>query len=122
MFAVVLRENNKVIGSVGVLPSLANDHPMYGALRQKRIGYVLSKAYWGKGIMTEAVRAVLAFCFDTLDLEAVTVEHYLENVRSRRVVEKCEFMFLQSSERFFKRLGKTFDALEYILLRDHSKM
>ena len=64
VFAVVLRETGRVVGSLGLHVSWANEDPAYGHLTQKEIGYVLSKEHWGKGLMTEAVRAVIRFAFD----------------------------------------------------------
>lgn len=46
---VIYKENNKVIGSLGLHKSWANDESQYAHLKIKEVGYVLSKAYWGKG-------------------------------------------------------------------------
>ena len=48
VFAIVYKENNKVIGSLGLHESWANDESDYAHLKIKEIGYVLSKAYWGR--------------------------------------------------------------------------
>ncbi len=117
VFAVVLKENSKVIGSLGLHPSWANDDPAYKALAQKEIGYVLSKAYWGKGLMPEAVKKLIQFCFEALGLEALTIGHFQANNQSRRVIEKCGFQFVKSSEYYAKHLDKTFEDMKYILLK-----
>jgi len=100
VFAVVLRETGRVVGSLGLHGSWANGDPSYGHLAQKEIGYVLSKEQWGKGLMTEAVRAAIRFCFDSLKLEAVSIGHFLDNDRSRRVIEKCGFTFVREGTFF----------------------
>lgn len=118
VFAVVCRKSQKVIGSLGLHPSWANEEEVYKHLRQKEIGYVLSKAYWGMGLIPEAVGKVLEYCFENLDLEAVTVGHFKSNDQSRRVIEKCGFRFVKTDTFEAKQLGKAFENLNYILLRD----
>ncbi|MEO8393913.1 MAG: GNAT family protein, partial [Chloroflexota bacterium] len=63
-------------------------------LRQDRrasIGYDLGYAYWGKGIMTEAVRAMARFGFEVLNLNRIEADAAAENVGSIRVLEKVGF-------------------------------
>ena len=120
VFAIVYKENGKVIGSFGLHYSWANDDPKYKDLKLKEIGYVLSKTYWGQGLMTEAVKEVIHFCFDKYALDALTVGHYSENSRSKRVIEKCGFKFVKQSEYYAKQLQKTFINMEYILPRSSS--
>ena len=91
-FAIVLKENNKVIGSLGV-----EEYGMEEALTEfleykgREIGYVLSKDYWGKGIMPEAVKAVINYLFNELNLDFLTCGYYDFNNQSKRVQEKCGF-------------------------------
>ncbi len=118
VFAVVLKQNMKAIGSSGLHPSWANGDETYGSLTQKEIGYVLSKAYWGMGLMPEAVGKILEYCFETFDLEAVTVGHFKSNDQSRRVIEKCGFRFVKCDTYYAKQLDRTFDDMKYILLRE----
>lgn len=117
VFAVVLKENNKVIGSLGLHPSWANDDPAYKALVQKEIGYVLSKAYWGNGLMPEAVKRAIQFCFEVIGLEAVAIGHFQTNNQSRRVIEKCGFKFAKCGEYYAKQLDTSFEDMKYILLK-----
>ncbi|MBI1257116.1 MAG: GNAT family N-acetyltransferase [Chloroflexi bacterium] len=63
-------------------------------LRQDRrasIGYDLGYAYWGKGIMTEAVRAMVRFGFAQLNLNRIEADAAAENAGSIRVLEKVGF-------------------------------
>ena len=59
----------------------------------REIGYVLGKDYWGKGLMTEAVKAVIVHCFEVLGYDYLTCGHFLRNDRSQRIIEKCGFCF-----------------------------
>lgn len=91
-FAIVLKENKKVIGSLGVEQygmeqSLSEFYDYQG----REIGYVLSKDYWGKGIMPEAVTAVIDYLFNVQELDFLTCGYFDFNKQSKRVQEKCGF-------------------------------
>ena len=91
-FAIVLKENNKVIGSLGV-----EEYGMEEALSEfyeyqgREIGYVLSKDYWGKGLMPEAVKAAIDYLFNVQKLDFLTCGYYEFNSQSKKVQEKCCF-------------------------------
>lgn len=93
--ALEWKENGKVIGSIGLEPR-DEDAGLEPDLRGREIGYVLSKDYWGRGLMPEAVKAVINYCFRVLQFDYLTCGHFDHNDRSRRVVEKCGFRFLKS--------------------------
>ena len=91
-FAIVYKENNKVIGSLGVEYYSAEDKlSEFFDYKGRSIGYVLSKDYWGRGLMPEAVRAVIDYLFNELDYDFLLCGHFDTNDRSRRVQEKCGF-------------------------------
>jgi len=115
VFAVVLKSTQKVIGSLGLHPSWANSNETYKDLKTKEIGYVLSKDYWGRGLMPEAVAAVIAFCFERYALDALTCGHFTSNPQSKRVIEKCGFTFVKRSTFFAKQLQKELEDMKYIL-------
>lgn len=91
-FAIVYKGNNKVIGSLGI-----EEYGMEDKLTEfsnyigREIGYVLSKDYWGKGIMPEAVMAVIDYLFNVANLDFLTCGYYDFNIQSKRVQEKCGF-------------------------------
>ena len=92
VFAIVFKESGKVIGSLGVEKyGLEDKLTEFDGYRGREIGYVLSKAYWGKGIMPEAVGAVIDYLFNDLDLDFLTCGYYDFNSQSKRVQEKCDF-------------------------------
>ena len=92
-FAIVYKENNKVIGSLGV-EFYGREEALteFTNYRGREIGFVLSKDYWGKGLMTEAVKAAIEYLFDVLDYDFLLCGHFDFNVRSARVQEKCGFV------------------------------
>lgn len=93
VFAIVLKEKNKVIGSVGVEKYGREDAftEFYGYLGRE-LGYVLAKEYWGKGIMTEAVSAVIDYLFTKASLDFLLCGYFDFNARSKRVQQKCGFL------------------------------
>ena len=110
-FAVVLRENQKVIGSIGL-------HNRENNPKVLEIGYVLSKDYWGKGLMTEAVSKVIEYCFKELGLEAITCGHFVENRASQRVIEKMGFQFVEAGKYYSKNMDREFDHRKYLLTNE----
>ena len=60
-------------------------------LRIFELGFHVCADHWGKGIATEAARAVIAFAFDELQASALFAGHHPENVASRRTLERLGF-------------------------------
>lgn len=90
-YAIELQDKGKVIGSIGLhkrIPDLK-----LAALRQREIGYVLNPSYWGRGYMPEAVKRLLEYGFEELELDLIWCGHYDFNHNSRRVIEKCGFRY-----------------------------
>ncbi len=91
-FAMEYKGNGKVIGSLGIESSERRPMPEpYCFLPGRELGYVLSKDYWGLGLMTEAVRRVIPCCFEDFSCSFLTINFYAENHRSERVAQKCGF-------------------------------
>ncbi len=91
-FAICLKENNKVIGSLGI-----EEYGMEKALSEffdfkgREIGYVLSKRYWGHGLMPEAVKAIIDYLFNEINLDFIICGYYIFNIQSKKVQKKCGF-------------------------------
>ena len=91
-FAIVMKETGKVIGSLGIEKySMEEALTEFHNYRGREIGYVLSKDHWGKGLMPEAVNAVVDYLFDDLDLDFLLCGYFDFNAQSKRVQEKCGF-------------------------------
>lgn len=88
-FAV--KYQGRAVGSVGVEKYQEDKYPEFAALRCREIGYVLAKDLWGRGLMPEAVREVIRWCFEEAGLDALFCGHFLYNTQSERVQEKCGF-------------------------------
>ncbi len=81
-WGIVLKENNKFIGMCGFIWWL----PQHA---KAEIGYVLSRKYWGRGLMAEAVGAVMDFGFDKMKLHRLQARCNEPNTGSERVMQKC---------------------------------
>ena len=93
VFAIVYKENNKVIGSLGVEEyGVEEKLSEFFNYQGREIGYVLSKDYWGQGITPEAVKLVINYLFNVLDYDFLLCGHFDYNKQSKRVQEKCGFV------------------------------
>ena len=81
--------------------------------RSAEIGYWLGETYWGRGIVTEAVRAVTAYAFGTLGLAHVIAGTFVRNVASQRVLEKAGFVLEGCLRQHVTKDGVTMDDLVY---------
>ncbi len=88
VFGIERREDGALIGSIGLIgdPKRENDSV-------RMLGYALGMAYWGRGYMTEAGRAVLQHGFATRGYSLISAYCYPNNDRSRRVIEKLGFEY-----------------------------
>lgn len=98
-FALELKENHKVIGSLGLEELSISPGNFYDNSVGREIGYVLNKEYWGRGLMPEAVKRVIRFCFEEERYDFLMCSHSVANERSKRVIEKCGFRFWKENVR-----------------------
>lgn len=109
-----LEYKGKVIGSLGIEEYSEENYPELDALQGREIGYVLSKPYWGQGLMPEAVKAVIDWLFNDVQLDFIIVGHFDRNAQSKRVVEKCGFQYMKTTK-FETRYDTVENSMEYIL-------
>ena len=85
-WAIVLKSTGEVIGRVfGMNP---ND-----GLRQIELTYELGRKWWRKGLMTEAVKAVIDFFFNNVGFSRIYANHADKNLASGKVMQKCGMKF-----------------------------
>lgn len=89
-----LEYQGQVIGSLGIGQYNEEKFPAFADQRCCEIGFVLAKDHWGKGLMTEAVRAVINYLFTDQNCDVIFCDYFWHNQRSRRVQEKCGFHHL----------------------------
>ncbi len=108
-WGITLKESNKVIGTIGYV-NFKKEH--YRA----EIGYLLSIDYQRKGIMQEAISAVLEYGFNTLKLHSVEAIVAPENEASIALLEKNHFKREGYFREDFYFEGKFLDSVVYSLL------
>jgi ribosomal-protein-alanine N-acetyltransferase len=90
-FAIVLKENQKTIGSLGLENLRQYTGDEFNNLVGREIGYVLSKDYWNRGLMSEAVQCVIDWCFQEENYDFLMCCNFIENAASAKVQKKCGF-------------------------------
>jgi putative acetyltransferase len=111
MWAITLKENEKVIG--WILLGDTNRHDRY-----KEMEYVISCCYQNKGYATETVKRVLEFAFTEMDLLVVALCHYPFNIKSKRVIEKCGFTYEGTLRKYSRNLA---DSVRYSMTKEEWK-
>lgn len=113
-----LEYNGKVIGSIGVEKYNENELPEYADKLGREIGYVLSKDYWGRGLMPEAVKAVIKYLFEEVKVDFIACGHFTDNYQSMRAQEKCGFKHLKLVK-YLTRYGAVKDCWLSVLERQN---
>ena len=112
-WAIELRDFGEPIGSIGVVDSSVTD-------MRCEVGYCISKAYWGQGIVSEALAEVIRFLFTEVGFNRIQAKHDVNNPASGRVMAKngmqCEGVLRAFS--YQKHLGFCDLALNAILKSD----
>ena len=85
--------------------------------RTAELGYYLAEEYWGKGIMTEAVKQVCKYVFDNSDIIRIYAEPFAHNIGSCRVLEKAGFQFEGLLRANAVKNGAIIDMKMYALIR-----
>lgn len=81
--------------------------------RAAEIGYWLGEAFWGRGIITSAVRAMTAYGFETLGLTRIFAVPFASNSASVRVLEKCGYVREGTMRRSAVKEGVVLDQALY---------
>ncbi len=98
LWAVVHKQDARFIGDCGLTIQQVD------AVDELEIGYHIMRAYWGRGLATEAARACRDYAFDVLGRERVISWIYSKNLASRRVAEKVGMRLeKESPDRYGRR-------------------
>lgn len=119
-YAVVLKQTGEPIGSCGIMFADAL-HSAGMKEGEGEIGYWLGKPFWGRGLIPEAVGALLARSFNELGLNALWCGYYDGNIKSKRVCEKCGFKYHHSNRDITSPLGDRRTEHFYLMTREDFK-
>lgn len=89
-YALLNRETEQLVGAIALRTTSA--HFELGE-HEAEIGYWIGKPFWGQGLASEAVRAILTHAFTQHGITRVWAAHHTDNPASGRVLEKCGFVF-----------------------------
>ncbi|HEX2205537.1 MAG TPA: GNAT family N-acetyltransferase [Longimicrobium sp.] len=110
VYAVTLRDTGEVVAAVGV--TLEPPH------RRAELGYWVGRPHWNRGYATEAARALLRYCFETLNLNRVQAHHFTRNPASGIVMRKLGMTYEGRLRRHTYKWGQFEDIEMYGILRD----
>ncbi len=110
-WAIVIKSSGAVVGSIGTVGHNNQD-------KHCELGYCISKALWGKGYMTEALKCMIDFLFDKVDFNRLEAIHYVENVSSGKVMLKAGMRY-EGCKRKYKIMsnGHFVDCESYAILK-----
>lgn len=111
--AIVLKQNGKVIGHIGIDPDSEENR-----CDTRELGCALNRNYHRRGIMTEAVRATVDKLFAADEIQFVWACCFQSNAPSKNMIEKCGFLFVKEGTFDAVSLGKQFLTYEYRISRD----
>jgi ribosomal-protein-alanine N-acetyltransferase len=112
-WAIELKEQDTVIGAIGLMVENENDE-------KGEIGYCMGKAFWGMGIMAEALSRVLEFAFEEVGFNRIEASHSVRNPASGRVMQKAGMLFECHARQLYKsRSGFEDCDIYYILKEDY---
>ena len=111
VFAYAICLEDRAVGSIGAFRQ-SNIH-----FRTAELGYYLAREYWGRGIVTEAVRQLCERVFAQTDILRIYAEPFSDNVGSRRVLEKAGFQLEGILRRNACKNGRVLDMAVYALPR-----
>ena len=114
-FAFAITVDNMVIGSIGIFRQ-GNIHRQTAEL-----GYYIAEEYWGKGIMTEAVKQICEYVFANSDIIRIYAEPFAYNIASCRVLEKVGFQYEGTLRSNAVKNGRVIDMEMYSLLKAEIK-
>jgi len=108
-WAIEDTENKKTIGEISLF-DVQVDH------EKGEIGYFLAREYWGQGIMSEILEAVIKYLFHDLQINRLQSIVMKENLGSRRLLEKNKFKQEGILHKYKRCRSKYFDFILYAKL------
>lgn len=108
---LAIEVQGEAAGGIGI-------HPLDDVYRRTaEIGYWLAEPFWGKGIITDAVRAFVPVAFSQTDLVRIQAGIFSNNPASMRVLEKCGFIREAVHRNAITKNGVMMDEVMYVRFR-----
>jgi len=101
--------NGEAVGGIGI-------HPLADIQRKNaELGYWLAEPFWGKGIITEAIKQVIPIGFKLYDINRIFARPFGTNIGSQKALEKAGFKLEARFEKTFFKNGEFVDELFYAM-------
>ncbi|MGM9880907.1 MAG: GNAT family N-acetyltransferase [Bacilli bacterium] len=111
LFAIREKESKKLIG-------IFVECEVNKQNKALEIGYGLGSRYWGKGYMTEVVKAMLSYYLNEAGYTTVYASFFEENIASKRVMEKCDMEYSHTCYKELEYLGKERNLIYYKISKE----
>ena len=108
-FAIRLRGNDRLIGSISLM--------MTPAYNRAELGFWLGRQYWSQGYGTEAACAILGFGFHELNVQRIHAQHLSNNPGSGQIMQKIGMKYEGCLRQHVCRGEEWFDMHQYGLVR-----
>ncbi len=99
--------NGEAVGSIGIFPQ-SDIHR-----KNAEIGYWLAEEYWGKGIISEAIKRITDYGFNTFDITRIFARPFNVNIGSQKALLKAGFTFEGKFEKAIFKNGEYYDELYF---------
>ena len=89
VWALVEKASGRIVGCMGYYTHEESNIGI--AEEEAEVGYWIGRPYWNQGLCTEALRAMIDYCFNTIGYLTLWADFFVDNPSSCRVMEKCGF-------------------------------
>ena len=105
IFAIEI--NGQAAGGIGL-------HPQQDIhCKNAELGYWLAEPYWGKGIITQAIKQIVAYGFKTFEIDRIFARPFENNIGSQKVLIKSGFILEGKFDKVLYKNGEYLDELIY---------
>ena len=109
-WGIIEKKTGKLVGTIGYMTYSEDNNSV-------EVGYSLAHWLWNGGYMTEALRRVIDYTFEDMEINRIEAQHELDNPASGRVMEKCGMTKEGVLRQRLYNKGKFVDVALYSILR-----
>ena len=110
VFAIIDRTTDEFAGLMGIHPEAEH--------KRAFVGYWIGKPFWGRGLATAALRLLIQYGFEELNLNRIEAEHFHHNPASGRVMQKANMSYEGTRRQALIHRDQVKDLMMYAILRD----
>jgi len=110
-FGLAIEVDGQAVGGIGIVRGVDIERV------SAELGYWLSEEYWGRGIVTEAIRKFAPWVMERYGLTRLHADCFTDNPASSRVLEKAGFTRESTKRRAAIKMGEIKDMHVYVMLR-----